>query len=255
MKLGRRIFFSGLPAKSFNATVPDNDFFVTGKEDCLFVVDHCRLLKTCSTILFGWLIKRGRQITLFLLFLPAEALSALLSEGVGVEALMKLPSLLLSLLSAFCVWIFVIGIDDDAIVGVAFGRSIWLASSWDTAIIIILERRIMVIVIGIIINVVFGIIIVAVVVVVCESPTLNPAFKIIIVDVIDKAKGPIILRRIVNVVVGIFINVVFGIVIAVAIAIAVVVVVVIVNCVGPTLLGLTLSLVVRIIIAGVIDEA
>ena len=56
-------------------------------------------LKTRSTIPFGWLINFGR-LALFLLFFPGGALSALLSEGVGVEALMKLPYLLLSLLSS-----------------------------------------------------------------------------------------------------------------------------------------------------------
>ena len=58
-------------------------------------------LKTRNTIPFGWPIKLGRRIfTLFLLFLPGGALSALLSEGGGLEALMKLPSLLLSLFSS-----------------------------------------------------------------------------------------------------------------------------------------------------------
>jgi len=97
----------------------------------------------------------------------------------------------------------------------------------------------------IIINLVFGIVIV--VVVNCESLTLNPAVKIIIVGVIDEAIGPIKLRRIGVVVVGIIINVVFGIVIAV------IVVIVIVDYEGPPLSSLTLSPVVRIIIVG--DEA
>ena len=39
-------------------------------------------------------------MTVFLLFHPGGALSALQSEGVGVEALIKLQSLLLSLLSS-----------------------------------------------------------------------------------------------------------------------------------------------------------
>jgi len=83
-----------LPSKSFNVTVPDSDFFVTGEADCLSVSDCCRLLKTHSTIPFGWLIKRGNsRITLFILFLSGGVLPALLSEGVGVEALMKLPFL------------------------------------------------------------------------------------------------------------------------------------------------------------------
>ena len=63
---------------------------------------------------------------------------------------------------------------------------------------IILERRIMVVVVGIIINVVFGIVIAVVVVIVivdCEGPpllslTLSPVVRIIVVG--DKAKGPII---------------------------------------------------------------
>ena len=55
-------------------------------------------LKTRNIIPFGLLINFGR--TLFLLFLPGGALSALLSEGGGVEALMKLPSVFLSLLSS-----------------------------------------------------------------------------------------------------------------------------------------------------------
>ena len=91
----------------------------------------------------------------------------------------------------------------------------------------------------IIIDVVFGIVIVVAVVVNCESPTLNPAFKIIIVGVIDEAIGPINLRRI-----GV---VVFEIVIAV-------VVVIIVNGRGPTFSGLILHPSVRIIIVCV-DEA
>ena len=86
-------------------------------------------------------------------------------------------------------------VDGNIIVGVAFGRSIRLASGWDTAVVIILERNIMVVVVGIIINVVFGIVIFVVVVVVvvnCKGPTLNPAVRIIIVGVSDEAKGPII---------------------------------------------------------------
>ena len=59
----------------------------------------CFRLKTRSTIPFGWLINFGR-ITLFLLFFPGGVLSALLSEGGKLEALMKLPSVLLSLLSS-----------------------------------------------------------------------------------------------------------------------------------------------------------
>jgi len=52
----------------------------------------------------------------------------------------------------------------------------------------------MVVVVGIIIDVVFGIVIaVVVVVVICDGPTHNPAVRIIIVVVIDEAKGPIIL--------------------------------------------------------------
>ena len=80
----------------------------------------------------------------------------------------------------------VIIVDGNIIVGVAFGRSIRLASVWDTAVMIIFQRNIMVIVVGIIINVVFGIVIfvvVVVVVVICEGPTLNPAVWIIIVGV------------------------------------------------------------------------
>ena len=57
----------------------------------------------------------------------------------------------------------------------------------------------MIVAFEIIIDVVFGIVIAIVVVVVvvlvvvnCECPTLNPAVQIIIVGVIDEAKGPII---------------------------------------------------------------
>ena len=77
------------PAKSLIAAVLDNNFVV---------FDCCRLLNTRNTIPFGWPIKHG--MTLFLLFLPGGALSALLLEGVGVEALIKLPFILLSLLSS-----------------------------------------------------------------------------------------------------------------------------------------------------------
>jgi len=84
------------------------------------------------------------------------------------------------------------------------------------------------------------------VVVICESPTLNPAINIIIVGVIDEAKGPIILRRI-SVVVVVIIKVVFRIVTAV--------VILIVDCENSTLLSLTLNPVFRIIILGVIDKA
>ena len=72
-----------------------------------------------------------------------------------------------------------------------------LTSGEDTAIIIIPERRIMAVVVGIIIDIVFGIVIVADVVVVVvvivnyEGPTLNPAIEIIIVGV-DEAKSLII---------------------------------------------------------------
>ena len=51
------------------------------------------------------------------------------------------------------------------------------------------------------------------------------------------------------VVIGIIINVVFRI------GISGIIVVVVINCEGPTLLGLTLSPIVRIIIVGVIEEA
>ena len=105
----------------------------------------------------------------------------------------------------------------------------------------------MVVVVITIINVVFGIIHVVFVEVNCESPKLNPAFKIIIVSVIDEAKGPVILRTIVAVVLGFIINVVFGIVIAT------VVIIVIVNCEVPTLLDLTLHPTIWIIIVDV-DE-
>ena len=87
-----------LPAKSFDEEISD-DLFLTNKADCMSVVD-CFCLKTRNTIPFGWPIKRSRRITLFLLFLSGGALSALLSEGVGVTALIKLLSLLLSLLSS-----------------------------------------------------------------------------------------------------------------------------------------------------------
>ena len=45
-------------------------------------------------------MKRGRYLTLFLLFLTGGTLSALLLERGGLEALMKLLSVLLSLLSS-----------------------------------------------------------------------------------------------------------------------------------------------------------
>ena len=45
-------------------------------------------------------MKRGRHLMVFILFLPGGALSVLLSEGVGVETLMKLLFKLLSLLSS-----------------------------------------------------------------------------------------------------------------------------------------------------------
>ena len=45
-------------------------------------------LSTCSKIPFGWLINLGRRaIEALFLFLSGGALSALLSEGIGVEAL------------------------------------------------------------------------------------------------------------------------------------------------------------------------
>ena len=52
----------------------------------------------------------------------------------------------------------------------------------------------MVVVVGIIINVVFTIVMAVLVVIIvsCEGPTPNPAVRIIIVVVIDEAKGPII---------------------------------------------------------------
>ena len=57
------------------------DFFVTDNVSNLVDDDDndehfC--LKTRSMIPFGWPVKRGRRIALFLLFLPGGALSALL---------------------------------------------------------------------------------------------------------------------------------------------------------------------------------
>ena len=96
----------------------------------------------------------------------------------------------------------------------------------------------MVIVVGIIIDVVFGIAIAVFVVIIvsCKGPTLNPAVRIIIVVVINEAKGPIIMeRRIMVVAIGIF-----GIVIVVVFVVfgIVIVVVVIVNCECCILSGL-----------------
>ena len=106
----------------------------------------------------------------------------------------------------------------------------------------------MVVVVGIIINVVFRIeiAVVFVVVVTCEGLTLNPAVRIIIVVVIDKAKGPIILnRRVMVVAIGIIIVVVFGIAIVVVVF-GIVIVVVLVEK-NPALLYLILPLDVGII--------
>ena len=98
IKHDKQIFFPIFPANSFNETIPAN-FFVDKVSDLINKDDIDRFcLKTLSTIPFGWLIKL-KHITIFLLLLPGGALSALLLERGGVEALMKLPSLLLSLLS------------------------------------------------------------------------------------------------------------------------------------------------------------
>ena len=83
------------------------------------------------------------------------------------------------------------------IFGVAFGCSIRLASGEGT-VIIRSRKKMMIVAIKIIIDVVFGIEIVVVVVVVnCEGPTLScltlsPVVRMIIVGVIDEAKGSII---------------------------------------------------------------
>ena len=95
------------------------------------------------------------------------------------------------------------------IFGVAFGCSIKLASGGGTVIICL---RKMIVAFEFIIDVVFGIEIAVIVVVNGEGPTLNPAVGIIIVGVIDEAKGPIIMEgRVMVVVVKIIIDVVFGI--------------------------------------------
>ena len=70
-----------------------------------------------------------------------------------------------------------------------FGCSVSLASSWDTSIIIILDRRAVVVVFGIITIVVFGIV---VVVVNGEGPTLSPTISAIIIVGGDKADDPVI---------------------------------------------------------------
>ena len=89
-----------MPAKSFNEEISD-DFFVTDKVSDLVDDDNDRFcLKTRNTIPLGCPIKRGRHITLFLLFLLGGALSALLLKGVRVKTLILLPSILLSLLSS-----------------------------------------------------------------------------------------------------------------------------------------------------------
>ena len=53
-------------------------------------------LSSRNIVPFGWLMKLGKRIALFILFLSGGALLTLPSEG--MEALIALPSVLLSLL-------------------------------------------------------------------------------------------------------------------------------------------------------------
>ena len=88
---------------------------------------------------------------------------------------------------------FLIGINDGVIVifGVVFGCSIkiWFAFVEGTVIIRSrMKKKMMIVAFEIIIDVVFGIVIY------CEGLTLNPAVRIIIIGVIEEAKGPIITK-------------------------------------------------------------
>ena len=131
---------------------------------------------------------------------------------------------------------FVIGINDGVIIaGVTFGCRVRASGEGTVIIRSKMKKKMMIVAFEIIIYVAFGEVISVVVVVTCEGLTPNPAVRIIIVVVIDEAKGPIILnRRVMVVAIGIIIIVVFGIVI-------VVVVVVIVNYECCTLSGRTMS--------------
>ena len=73
-----------------------------------------------------------------------------------------------------------------------WGTKVVAAAGWDTPIMILQDKNIMVVVGGIIINAVFGILIVVVIIVVIgEGPTLRPVGMIIIINDY-KANGPII---------------------------------------------------------------
>ena len=88
-----------------------------GVRKAIFVVfdvddDNLFWLSTCSKILFGCLINLGRReiVALFVLFLTGGALSALLSEGMVLRALLELPSKLLSLLFSELIFVLVLGL-------------------------------------------------------------------------------------------------------------------------------------------------
>ena len=148
---------------------------------------------------------------------------ALLSERGGVEALMKLPFLLLSLLPSELAQrllllqelllaffgSFVIGIYDGVVFGVAFSCSIRLTfgRGWGSVIIRSRKKKMTIFAFGIIINVVFGIVIVIVIVIVvvvfgiviavvvvvinCEGPTL-PIWTLNGSRVLDTTVGTVI---------------------------------------------------------------
>jgi len=138
------------------------------------------------------------------------------------------------------------------IFGVAFGCSIKVRLASGGGTVIIRLRRMMIVAFEIIIDVVFGIEIAVIGVVNGEGPTINPAVQIIIVSVIDEAKGPIIMEgRVMVVVVKIII---VKIIIDVVFGFEIIVVIVVVNGKGPPFLGLILHPSVRIIIVCV-DEA
>ena len=86
IKLGRRIFSSVFPAKSFNfnKTIP-NDVFVIDKVIFLSIVNRF-YLKTRSSIPFGWLINLGKQV--FFSISPAKSFSGTVPDDFFVDKIL-----------------------------------------------------------------------------------------------------------------------------------------------------------------------